>query len=291
MTQWIIVRDGPYRYLASPVAVDAYSTKQSKAIRFADRRAARKALDWNVATQSSWPCRLVRLVTREAPAPKARASDLSTYELIDALNERMRQRSGRMSAIQIIASDRDEWKKRAEEWRVRAEAIRTCTRPTDPQPDPQPTSDAAAAEEWPAHVLHKWSPELHNVTVRAFGVDTHIAAAYVYFELETGQHVSRECFMVLGSDDDPEKPAEEGHISKDTKSRIRMRAEELWGGGPYTLTSWPGKHLGAEGWFVKIEDTDWLDHGATAEAAAQKLHCHLLWASPTSCMDTPRRGS
>lgn len=62
---WLVVREGPFRYLKSKDYYDAYSQFQREAIRFPTRLEARRAMNWNTALHSSWPCRIVRLVRRK----------------------------------------------------------------------------------------------------------------------------------------------------------------------------------------------------------------------------------
>jgi len=62
---FIVVRDGPFRYLKDGRdLLDAYSQFQRDAIRFRFRWLARRALLWDVSLYSSWKCRVVKLVPR-----------------------------------------------------------------------------------------------------------------------------------------------------------------------------------------------------------------------------------
>ncbi len=51
--------------------------------------------------------------------------------------------------------------------------------------------------EWDLETLHKWSPNLHRTVVSFNGKETEIAAAFVFFELESGEMVSRDCFTTV----------------------------------------------------------------------------------------------
>lgn len=61
---YIIVREGPFKYLKSKDPISCYSTRQSEAMRFDTLAAATKALGWEACYASSWDTRIVRLVPK-----------------------------------------------------------------------------------------------------------------------------------------------------------------------------------------------------------------------------------
>lgn len=63
MGEFIIVREGPFRYLKDPKSLDCYSTEQKEARRFDTRAEAKRAARrWVTCYTSSYPVRVVKLV-------------------------------------------------------------------------------------------------------------------------------------------------------------------------------------------------------------------------------------